>query len=219
VSGGVTSEAGGPSRPRPRVARRHVGIRFLKPLALPAPFAAGALLAGGVPGFLLGFVAALLLVDRLLDRLIGVTGATRLEAERRFARLSRERRLTELRRRLHREPAEGDDLVYLPVDTGWAAVAARHPLGVQPIAIESIVGTVDAHKASTFDRGFHPPDWSRGRWTLMYVAAQRGAELPPISVYRVGDEHYVRDGHHRVSVARATGAASIEASVVELVPS
>jgi ParB-like chromosome segregation protein Spo0J len=52
----------------------------------------------------------------------------------------------------------------------------------------------------------------------MYIAAQRGASLPPISVYRIGDRHYVRDGHHRVSVARATGADAIEAYVVELRP-
>jgi DNA-binding TFAR19-related protein (PDSD5 family) len=32
----------------------------------------------------------------------------------------------------------------------------------------------------------------------------------------VGAEHYVRDGHHRVSVARAGGAEAIEAQVVEL---
>jgi hypothetical protein len=35
--------------------------------------------------------------------------------------------------------------------------------------------------------------------------------MPPISVYRVGDLHFVRDGHHRVSVARALGAATIDA--------
>jgi len=50
----------------------------------------------------------------------------------------------------------------------------------------------------------------------MYLAAQRGAEMPPISVYRFRDQHYVADGHHRVSVARALGAEHIEAHVVEL---
>ena len=44
----------------------------------------------------------------------------------------------------------------------------------------------------------------------------RGTELPPISVYRVGAEHDVRDGHHRVSVARALGDVLIEAEVVIL---
>jgi len=205
------------SRQPPRPSRR-TGFRSLRPLLVPAPLAAGAVAAGGVPGVLLGFVAALLLLDRLLDRVIGVTGASRLEAEHRFHRLGRERRLAELERRLRRRPPDGDDLVYLAMDSGWVAVAQRHPLGVQPITIESIVGTVDAHKASAFDRCFRPPNWSRGRWTLMCLAARRGTQLPPISVYRVRGEHFVRDGHHRVSVARALGAADIDAHVVELLP-
>jgi hypothetical protein len=40
--------------------------------------------------------------------------------------------------------------------------------------------------------------------------------MPPIDVYRVGDRHFVRDGHHRVSVARSLGATRIDAEVVEL---
>ena len=32
----------------------------------------------------------------------------------------------------------------------------------------------------------------------------------------MGAKHYLRDGHHRASVARALGADSIEAQVVEL---
>jgi hypothetical protein len=205
-----------PSERAPRSHRR-AGFRWRRTL-LPVPLAAGAVTAGGVPGFLLGFVAALLLLDRLLDRVIGLTGASRLEAEHRFLRLGRERRLAERKRRLRRQPRDGDELMYLAMDTGWAAAAQRQPRGVQAIAIESIVGTVDAHKASAFDRCFRPPSWSRGRWTLMCLAAQRGSQLPPISVYRVGNEHFVRDGHHRVSVARALGVAAIDAHVVELLP-
>jgi len=185
---------------------------------MPAPLAAGAVVAGGVPGFLLGFAAALLLLDRLLDRVLGVTGGSRVEAEHRFLQLARERRLAELERRLRRRPAGGDRLAYMAMETGRAAVARRHPLGVRAITTESIVGTVDAHKAATFDHCFRPPNWSRGRWTLMYLAARRGSQMPPISVYRVGEEHFVRDGHHRVSVARALGAADIDAHVVELMP-
>ena len=199
--------------PRPR---RGAGLRRLRPWLVPAPLAAGAVAVGGVPGILLGFVAALLTVDRLLDRMLGVTGASRLEAEHAFRRLGRERRVAELERRLRHLPADAGDLAVLALDTGWAATAQRRQRGVQPIAIESIVGTVDTHKAATFDRGFRPPAFSRGRWVLMYVAARRGVELPPISVYRVGAGHFVQDGHHRVSVARALGAAGIEAEVVEL---
>ena len=87
---------------------------------------------------------------------------------------------------------------------------------MQPIALASIVGTVDAHKAEAFDGEFRPPAWSRGRWTVLCIAAQRGVALPPIAVYRAGEQHFVRDGHHRVSVAGAIGATEIDADVVEL---
>jgi hypothetical protein len=45
---------------------------------------------------------------------------------------------------------------------------------------------------------------------------RRGDAMPPISVYRIGEAHFVRDGHHRVSVARELGHAEIEAHVVEV---
>jgi hypothetical protein len=41
--------------------------------------------------------------------------------------------------------------------------------------------------------------------------------MPPIDVYRVGELHFVRDGHHRVAVARAQGRDTIDARVVEVV--
>lgn len=50
------------------------------------------------------------------------------------------------------------------------------------------------------------------------MANRRGAPIPPISVYRLGDRHFVRDGHHRVSVAHSLGMAAIDAEVVELAP-
>ena len=45
------------------------------------------------------------------------------------------------------------------------------------------------------------------------MAEQRGTPLPPISVVPVGDAYAIRDGHHRVSVARARGALTIDAIV------
>jgi ParB-like chromosome segregation protein Spo0J len=46
------------------------------------------------------------------------------------------------------------------------------------------------------------------------MAFNRGASLPPITVVRIGEAYAIRDGHHRVSVARANGAVSIPANVV-----
>jgi hypothetical protein len=56
----------------------------------------------------------------------------------------------------------------------------------------------------------------RQRWERLDLAQRRGAAIPPIDVYRVGDLHFVKDGHHRVSVARATGHKTIEAYVTEV---
>jgi hypothetical protein len=177
----------------------HATRSLMVPAALAATAVAATAVAGGVPGFLLGFTAAVVAVDRLLD----LGGSTVAGAEHAFKRASRGRR---------RVP-----LAYLADDTGWAATAPRRRLGTLTIAVDSIVGTTDRGKATAFDARFRPPDWSRGRWTEMYLAAQRGTPLPPVSVYRVRDRHYLRDGHHRVSVAHATGATAIDAKVVELV--
>jgi hypothetical protein len=174
--------------------------RRLRPAALPAALLAGGAAFGGVPGFVAAFAGALLGIDRVLDRMHGFGGTALSDAERRFDELERERR---------RHPSR---LRHLADDAALTGQAR----GVEPIAVASIVGTVDAHKAEAFDGEFRPPHYSRGRWSQMLHAAEQGAELPPISVYRLGDEHYVRDGHHRVSVARARGAADIDAEVTEI---
>ncbi len=178
--------------------------RKLRPAALPAALLAGGIALGGLPGVVAAFVGALLGIDRLLDRMRVFGGWGLHDAERRFDRLVRARR---------RHPSR---LRYLTEDAGPAGTAARRRLGVQPIAVASIVGTVDPHKAEAFDAEFRPPPYDRGRWSQMCHAVQGGAALPPVSVYRVGVEHYLRDGHHRVSVARALGQTDIDADVTEL---
>ena len=138
------------------------------------------------------------------------------DAQHAYARRARERRFAAVGRRLKRWPAQEGQLPYLPDEL--EAGAERRTFAVQAIALDSIVGTTEPDKARAFDRCFRPPEWSRGRWELLWMARSRGISLPPISVYRVGDRHYVRDGHHRVSVARALGESTIEAEVVQLRP-
>ena len=45
------------------------------------------------------------------------------------------------------------------------------------------------------------------------MAFHSGTSLPPISVVQIGDANAIRDGHHRVSVAKALGALTISANV------
>jgi hypothetical protein len=83
------------------------------------------------------------------------------------------------------------------------------------IKLDSIVGSVD--RGRDFDRRFRPTSGRvRERWERLALAARRGEDIPPIEVYRIGDLHFIIDGHHRVSVAHALGLSTIEAQVTEV---
>jgi hypothetical protein len=56
----------------------------------------------------------------------------------------------------------------------------------------------------------------RSRWERLALAQRRGEAIPPIEVYRVGHRHFVSDGHHRVSIAAATGQQLIDAYVTQV---
>jgi hypothetical protein len=56
----------------------------------------------------------------------------------------------------------------------------------------------------------------RERWQRINTAQRKGEAMPPIDVYRIGELHFVKDGHHRVSVARALGHKDINAYVTEV---
>jgi hypothetical protein len=143
------------------------------------------------------------------------TGMPRDDAKAAFARERRRRSLARIVSKLRSEP---DDVSYmLPFEEVVAALGrtSEHDLGVQLIPLDSVVGTVD-RKSSQFDREFRPSADVRARWERIAAARRRGEAMPPIDVYRVGDLHFVKDGHHRVSVARAHGDADIEARVREV---
>jgi hypothetical protein len=144
------------------------------------------------------------------------TGSPRADAQSDFARARRRRALALLSARLRREP--DDVTMILPFEEVVEALGreGERPLGMQTIELDAIAGTVD--RTRDFDRDFRPTTPRlRERWERIAAAMRRGDPLPPIDVYRVGDLHFVRDGHHRVSVARALGLTTIEASVTEVV--
>jgi len=145
----------------------------------------------------------------------GGTGFPSADAQDDFSRARRSQLIAELGRRLRREP--DDVALILPFDEVVEALGmvGEVELGLQTIALDSIVGTVD--RTRDFDRGFRPTTTRvRGRWQRIAAAQRRGEAFPPISVYRVGDLHFVRDGHHRVSVAKSLGREDIDADVTEV---
>jgi hypothetical protein len=144
------------------------------------------------------------------------TGNLMVDAETAFSREQRRRRRERAVAWLLRRSREEHSLASLEQALRAGAPATRRPAGLQAIPLASIVGTAEAAKTHTFDRRFRPASSSRRRWERLWMASRRGASFPPISVYRLRGEHFVRDGHHRVSVARSLGMAAIDADVVEL---
>src|SRR4051794_22147410 len=140
------------------------------------------------------------------------TGSAPIDAERAFARVNRARRLAAIARRIRREPASCGRLpVFDPLSVDLHRGVRRG--GLREIPLCSIRGTLEPSRAAQFDPEFRPAPIARSRWQRVWLAEHRGATLPPISVVAVGDEYVLRDGHHRVSVARARGALTIDAMV------
>jgi hypothetical protein len=143
------------------------------------------------------------------------TGFPRADVENDFMRARRRQVLAQLAHRLRREP---DDVnLILPFDEVVAALGyeGEHYLGLQTIKLDTVVGTVDSRR--DFDRRFRPTSARvRERWERLALAQRRGESIPPIDVYRIGELHFVRDGHHRVSVALATGQTMIDSYVTEV---
>jgi hypothetical protein len=145
-------------------------------------------------------------------------GLPRADAQAAFGRARRANTLATLAARLRREP---DDVsVILPFDEVVDALGRKgeRRLGRQVVLLDSIVGTVD--RTRDFDRRFRPTSpRTRERWERIAAAMRRGEAMPPIDLYRIADLHFVKDGHHRVSVARALGLEVIEADVTEVITS
>jgi hypothetical protein len=57
---------------------------------------------------------------------------------------------------------------------------------------------------------------TRERWLRIKRAQLDDRGLPPVELTKVGEIYFVRDGHHRISVARQAGQREIDAHVVEL---
>ena len=144
------------------------------------------------------------------------TGNLMVDAQTAFVRERRKRRRARFADRVLRRPRAAAGLQKLNDALGGAPPGRRRHAVLRPIALESIVGTAECAKARAFDASFRPAQTNRRRWEGLWMAERRGTPLPPISVYRVGDSHFVNDGHHRVSVARALGMAAIDAEVIEL---
>ncbi len=88
-------------------------------------------------------------------------------------------------------------------------------IGMKVIPIEKIVGSEGRY--NDFDNRFFPKSSHlKNRWEHVDQAAIESIDLPPIKVYEIAGLYFVRDGNHRVSVAKSRGTEFIDAEVVSL---
>jgi hypothetical protein len=143
------------------------------------------------------------------------TGFPRADVENDFLRARRRQVRATLARRLRGRPGDDGRIVSLDEVVCSLGRCGKRQLGLQTIPVDTIIGTVDSRR--DFDRRFRPTTGRvRHRWERLALAQRRGEPIPPIEVYRVGNLHFVNDGHHRVSIAAATGQREIDAYVTQV---
>lgn len=87
--------------------------------------------------------------------------------------------------------------------------------GLRQVPLNQIVGSVGRYR--DFDRAFLPiQQRTRTRWENIDKAHLREVSLPPVELYKIDEVYFVKDGNHRVSVARERGQEFIDAVVIEI---
>ena len=159
---------------------------------------------------MLGANVALFVAEETLSRFAARDGnydpASRRQAEHLYATACRQANLNtvlqRLRGRVRRLSSLGEQ------HSGQEG----HYSGLRIVPIQRIRGSED--RCQDFDVDFRPLQTrTRERWLGVAMARIGGRTLPPVELIQVGDEYFVRDGHHRISVARALGEHDIEAEV------
>jgi hypothetical protein len=136
------------------------------------------------------------------------------QSERDFSRARRRAFLRRIGAYLRRDPGSNQLLSFEEVKDALGAVSQVY-LGMREVPVSKIVGSVGRHR--DFDRAFLPSKPDLGtRWRRIDEIMHSAEELPPVSLYKIGDAYFVQDGNHRVSVARQQGVEMIDAEVIEL---
>ncbi len=107
---------------------------------------------------------------------------------------------------------QSSQLLDLTTVAASCTISTRHYVAEQTVPIRQIRGSEG--RCADFDELFHPRQGrTEGRWRSIAKAYMQGASLPPVDLICVGAVYFVRDGHHRISVAAALGQQEIDAVV------
>jgi hypothetical protein len=135
------------------------------------------------------------------------------QVDREFAAARRRARMRRLRGLL-RGKGENGTLRSFEATRRSVGAAGGVRRGRSTVETSRVVGSVGKH--DRFDEGFMPlSSASSERWKRIDRAFRSGLELPPVTLYRLGEDYFVQDGHHRVSVYRFHGVEWLDAEVTE----
>ncbi len=108
----------------------------------------------------------------------------------------------------------GAQLKNLSTDGFKARSINSHSLGIRSVPLDQIHGS--ENRSGDFDAKFYPTRYEdRQRWVNIAKLRLLHVDLQAVSLIQVGEVYFVRDGHHRISVARALGEKYIDADVVQ----
>jgi len=108
-----------------------------------------------------------------------------------------------------------DSLLSFKEIVSYIKINNQYYKGMQEVEIKDILGSEERYR--DFDKKFLPKRQElRNRWESIDEAYYKDIILPPIQLYQIGNIYFVRDGNHRVSVAKLQGKEFIDAEVIEL---
>ena len=110
-------------------------------------------------------------------------------------------------------------LLDLATELSKRKIRIQHYAGSRTVSIKRIKGSES--RSGDFDCDFNPMQTRTfARWMSVAVARSSGETLPLVELIQLGDDYFVRDGHHRISVARGLGEEYVDAKiiVIELAP-
>lgn len=135
-----------------------------------------------------------------------------LEVEKDFARAMAKARASKFWALLK---GKNDDMLSFEEVKKAVAPTGESYAGCKSVRVEQIVGSEDRIK--DFNKSFCPRSRSmRKRWECVDTAFHEYVILPPVKLLEIGGVYFVRDGNHRVSIAKAHDVTCIDAEVIEL---
>lgn len=119
------------------------------------------------------------------------------------------------RKVLTRLTGQSNDLLPFDDVRDRLAIRGQHYIGLKQVEIDKIVGSMGRY--NDFDRAFLPTqNRTKARWVSIDKAHYEQISLPPVDLFKIGEIYFVKDGNHRVSVARERGQIFVDAYVTEI---